>query len=109
MSELTREKFTDRGDQCWAVKNEAGAAEFRVITSTSTPVAITLHSPDVARLPGGANGACDLLPGGRCWSGGSFTAGRDLYSAWVENRHDDEVIWGALESWHADRLGSKDA
>lgn len=99
---LTRVKFTDRGDQCWAVKDDRGAAEFRVITSTETPCPITLHSPHP--MPGWGPGECDLTPGGRCWADCSFVAGRDLYRAWIDEGRDDEVIWGALEAWHADHL-----
>lgn len=100
-----RAKFTDRGDQCWAVKGGRGAVEFRVIISTDTPVAITLHSAD-ERGAGWRNEDCDLLPGGKCWADCSFAGGRDLFRAWVDERRDDEVIWGCLESWHADRFGA---
>jgi hypothetical protein len=97
---LTREKFTDRGDQCWAVKNENGAAEFRFIVSTGVPVAITLHSAE-RRGAGWCHEDCDMLPGGKCWSDCSFVGGRDVYAAWLHESRDDEVIWGALEDWHA--------
>lgn len=97
---VTREKFTDRGDQCWALKNPAGAAEFRVITSTGTPMAITLHSAE-RRGAGWCHEDCDLLPGGQCWADCAFSAGRDVYDAWLHEGRDDEVIWGALEDWHA--------
>lgn len=78
---LTREKFTDRGDQCWAVKNE-------------------LHSAG-RRGAGWCHEDCDLLPGGKCWADCSFVGARDLYQAWTDENRDDEVIWGALEDWHA--------
>jgi len=100
MTDLIRLKFTDRGDLCWAVRSPAGAAEFRVITSTGTPVAITLHSAE-RRGAGWCNGDCDLLPGGKCWADCSFSAGRDLYDTWLREGRDDGVIWGTLESWHA--------
>lgn len=103
---LIREKFTDRGDQCWAVKSAEGAAEFRVITSTSTPVAITLHSAS-RRGAGWSNEDCDLLPGGKCWADCSFAAGRDLYDAWLRGNRDDEVIWGALKDWHGCHFGAE--
>ena len=105
MSDLVRQKFTDRNDQCWALKNAKGAAEFRVITTTETPVAITLHSP--RPMPGWGPGDCDLVPDGKCWTDASFVAGRDLYRAWLDESRDDEVIWGALEDWHARHFESE--
>jgi hypothetical protein len=108
MSEtMTREKFTDRGDQCWAVKNEKGAAELRIIISTDTPMAIALHSAE-RRGAGWCNQDCDLLPGGKCWADCSFSGGRRLYDAWVREGRDDGVIWSALKSWHAEYFGSED-
>jgi hypothetical protein len=104
---LTRLKFTDRGDQCWAVTDIRGSAEFRVIVSTDTPGPIALHFPEA---PASQNAApCDLLPGGQCWVDVTFVGGRDLYRAWVDEGRDDEVVWGALESWHADRFGTAEA
>jgi hypothetical protein len=101
----TRAKFIDDGDQCWAVKSDAGAVEFRVKADTDIQFGISLHQPE--RATGWGPGDCRLLPAGICWSDVSFTAGRDLYRAWVDERHDDEVIWGALESWHADHFTAK--
>ena len=97
---LTREKFTDRGDQCWAVKDEKGAAEFSVITSTDKPVAITLHSAG-RRGAGWCHEDCDLLPGGKCWADCSFTGARDLFDTWQREGRRDEVVWAVLEDWHA--------
>ena len=106
---LTRLKFTDRGDQCWAVIGERGAVEFRYIVSTGTPMGISLHSASPARVAGWCHEDCDLLPSGKCWADVSFAGGRDVYDAWLHENRDDEVIWGALESWHADRFGTAEA
>ena len=95
---IERIKFTDRGDQCWAVKDGVSAVEFRVIVATDQPVAIVLHS--LRPVPCIEPGPCDLVDDGRCYADLTFVGGRDLHRTWVNGQRDDEVIWGALESWY---------
>lgn len=105
MSDLTREKFTEGGDPCWAVKNKAGAAEFRYVPPRDGLAevllpAIWLHSPE--KRPYWGSSDCQLLPGGHCWDNAWSGEGRALYDAWFAGGCDDEVIWRALENWHAE-------
>lgn len=102
----TREKFTDSGDQIWAIKSPEGAVDFHIMKNDQ-PGAITLHSAD-PRRGFGTVGSCRVLHGS-CYTDASFVAGRDLHRAWLDSGRDDETIWGALEAWHDERFAGKEA
>jgi hypothetical protein len=102
---VERLKYADGGDQAWCVREASGAVEFRVITASDEPVAITTHSPvPVTDWPAGE---CALLPEGRCWADLSYLPATVLHRAWLDADRDDEVIWARLEEWHAEYLGTE--